>query len=390
MATFDPQCITYSQMNLIFNARFYYRRLTTWIRAYLMSRYFGIGTMEAQFERLYLETLDIGEILQIIFGRQDAERYSQLLSQYAIIVNELITAQLAGDLEAVNQNVGRLYQNVDVRADFLQSINPYWSAEEYRNLFNAFIEHMIETANAIAAGDTAREIELYDLLNEHTDRMGDTFAEGLYAYLTSGLTRPAQDAGTTPAEDRAPCITYEQMNNIYTIRMFWFELVVWIRMYMLSRYAGTGDAEKIFARLMQVPVKYVNAMKIFFPNIDVEGYLQLFTTYLELLDAFITAMLENNVEELNRVTRSLYDNADERAAFVATINPFWNVEQWRDLLYVNLRSTIEESNTFLMGDYERNIDIFTRLLDQAETSSTFLAQGIFNYITQNQETAAPD
>lgn len=380
MATFDPQCITYSQMNLIFNARFYYRRLTTWTKAYLLSRYFGIGTMEAQFERLYLETLDIGEILQIIFGRQAAEEYSQLLSQYAIIANELITAQLAGDLETVNRSVERLYQNVDARADFLQNLNPYWSAEEYRNLFYGFIEHVIELANATAARDTAREIEHFDALNEHTDRMGDTFAEGLYAYLTSG---------SPPAEINVPCITLEQMADIYTIRMFWFELVVWIRTYMLSRYAGTGDPEMIFARLMQVPETFVNTMKKFFPEIDVESYLQLFNTYLELIASFVTAMLENNVEELNLVTRSLYENADERAAAVSAINPFWQEEPWRDLLYANLRNTIEESNTFLTGDYERNIDIFIRLLDIAETSSTFLAQGIFDYITQNQQTAAP-
>ena len=380
MATFDPQCITYSQMNLIFNARFYYRRLTTWTKAYLLSRYFGIGTMEAQFERLYLETLDIGEILQIIFGRQAAEEYSQLLSQYAIIANELIIAQLAGDLETVNRSVERLYQNVDARADFLQNLNPYWSAEEYRNLFYGFIEHVIELANATAARDTAREIEHFDALNEHTDRMGDTFAEGLYAYLTSG---------SPPAEINVPCITLEQMADIYTIRMFWFELVVWIRTYMLSRYAGTGDPEMIFARLMQVPETFVNTMKKFFPEIDVESYLQLFNTYLELIASFVTAMLENNVEELNLVTRSLYENADERAAAVSAIHPFWQEEPWRNLLYANLRNTIEESNTFLTGDYERNIDIFTRLLDIAETSSTFLAQGIFDYITQNQQTAAP-
>ncbi|MDI9493647.1 MAG: hypothetical protein QM289_04020 [Bacillota bacterium] len=372
MPIFDPQCITYSQMNLIFNARFYYRRLTTWTRAYLLSRYYGIGTMEAQFGRLYLETLDIGEMMQIIFGRQAAEQYSQLLSQYPIIINELITAQLAGDLETVNQSVERLYQNVDVRSDFLQNMNPYWSAEEYRQLFYNFIEHIIETANAIASGDSAREIELYDTLNSHTDRMGDTFAEGVYAYLTSG---------SPLADINVPCITLEQMKDIYTIRMFWFELAVWIRMYMLSRYAGTGDTEQIFARLTEAPVRFVNAMKKFFPEIDVEDYLQQFTTYLNLLVDFITVMLENDVDELNRVTRSLYENADERAAFLADLNPFWEERPW-ELLYANLRDTIEESSTFLLEDYERNIDIFTRLLDLAETTSTFLAQGVFNYITQ--------
>ena len=46
-----------------------------------------------------------------------------MLSQYAIIVNELITAQLARDLEAVNQSVEQLIKMWDVRSDFLQNMN---------------------------------------------------------------------------------------------------------------------------------------------------------------------------------------------------------------------------------------------------------------------------
>ena len=382
MEFFDPQCITYSQMNLIFNARYYYRRLSTWTTAYLMSRYYGIGTTEALFERLYQEAIDLGDMLHIIFGRQHSEKYSQLLSQYAIIFHELISAQLEGDIEGVNRNVERLCKNVYDRAAFLEFINPYWSAAEYQDIFDAYLRNILETANAVAAGDFNKNIELYDLLNEHTNRMGDTFAKGIYSYLTTGGSMLDQDTLTTGRQ--VPCITYEQMEDIYTIRMFWFELVTWIRNYMISIYTGVGNPEETFDRLKQVPVEYIIAMKNFFPNIDVENYLQLFNEYLTLISGFITAMMENNTEELNRITRSLYENADKRAAFAASVNPFWSEEQWRDILYINLRSTIEESSSFLSGDYEKNIDIFTRLLDQAETSSTFLAQGLFEYITKNQ------
>ncbi len=377
MTGFNPQCITYTQMNLIFNARYYYRRLTTWTRAYLMSRYYGIGTEEAQFERLYQETVDIGEMLQIIFGRQASEYYSQLVSQYAIQFHQLISAQLEGNVQGMEEALDRLYRNVEERADYLESINPYWSAADYRSLFDSYIQHIIGTANAISSGDVTGDIHLYDMLNEQTNRMGDTFAEGIYDYVTSG------SGSMSPDE---PCITYEEMDDIYTIRMLWFGLTIWIRVYMLSRFTKTGDPEKVFAKLMEVPVEYVNTMKKYFPQIDEESYLRLFTEYIELISAFITAMMENNEEELNRITRRLYENADERAEFVASINPLWTAEQWKDILYINIRSTIEEAVSFLTEEYEKNIDIFTRLLDQAETSSAFLARGLFDYITQNRQT----
>ncbi|HWQ79849.1 MAG TPA: hypothetical protein VN381_13570 [Anaerovoracaceae bacterium] len=373
---FNPECITYSQMNLIFNARIYYRRLTTWTRAYILSRYFGIGTSEELFGRLYLESLDIGNMLQIIFGREISEQYSQLLSGFAIAFRDLIDAQQQGNTEAVNENVERLYQNVRERSVFLEGINPYWTAEGYTSIFDAYIQYIIGMANAIASGDYSRDLKLYDELAAHTNRMGDVFAQGLYDYITSGM----QNTDILPLREAGQCVTYDQMNEIYSIRMFWFELVTWVRNYMLSRYAGIGNANAAYERLRQIPVDYVNRVAQLLGDGFREEYIQLFYNYIDLIDAFITAQLEGNIDEINQITQRLYQNADERAAFIASINPFWDEEDARTRLYNNLRATIDESTYFLRGDYAGSIDIFSRILDQAESLSNWLAQGLFSYL----------
>ncbi len=378
MSAFNPQCISYSQMNLIFNARYYYRRLTTWTRAYITSRYFNIGTTEALFERFYLETLGIGNMMYLVFGRRISEEYSQLLSQYAIIFHSLIDAQLSGDAQAVEKNVDRLYQNVRERALFVSSINPYWSADEYEALFNSYIMHILETANALLEQDSARDIYLYDLLNEHTDEMGDVFARGIYEYLTSGLSIGSTDRF---GDQEIPCITYEQMNDIYTVRMMWFELIIWVRNYMIMRYANVGNPEEAIIRLSQVADDYVTTLHKFFPNMDADRYMELFNSYIFLIRDFVSAMIDDDVEELNRITVELYQNADERAAFLASIDPAWEEDARRNELYESVRNTIEESNTFLTEDYEKNIDIFTRLLDQAEMASSVLSNVLFEHIT---------
>jgi hypothetical protein len=167
-------------MNLISNSRIYYRRLTTWTRAYLLSRYFGIGTAEELFGRLYLESLDIGDMLEIIFGREISNRYSQMLSQFPIALQALVSAQLAGNVEGMQESVDRLYLNVNQRAAFLEEINPYWSEAGYQALFGLYVQHTVELANAIAARDFSRDIEIYDELTALTDQMGDTLAQGIY------------------------------------------------------------------------------------------------------------------------------------------------------------------------------------------------------------------
>lgn len=385
---FNPECITYSQMNLIFNSRVYYRRLTTWIRSYILGRYFGVGTAEELFGRLYLETLRVSYMLEIVFGRESSEEYSRLLSQFAIIIRDLVSAELEGNTEEVNRNVERLYQNVADRAAFLAAINPYWSEEEYYATFAEYVRLLLEIIDSIAegvrTGDYSRDIELYSYMSEIINRLGDTFAEGLYDYITSGL----QYTWGTPPPAEGQCLTYDEMNAIFGIRMFWFELETWTRNYMLSRYSGLGNADETAARLRQVADDYVNSLRQIFGDAVPENYVQLFYDYFDLLGALITAQLEGDADEAGRLTQLLYRNADERAAAIASINPFWDEENWRNRLYNHLRSTIDLAISFQTGNYARNTDIFSRLLDAAEGTSNYFSEGLLNYLSSNLNSTA--
>lgn len=64
----NEQCITFSQMNLIYNSRLIWRTLSTWTRAYVISRYLGLGTEEALFTRLYDETSKFGDMFSLVLA----------------------------------------------------------------------------------------------------------------------------------------------------------------------------------------------------------------------------------------------------------------------------------------------------------------------------------
>jgi hypothetical protein len=373
ISKFDEQCITYSQMNLIYNSRIFWRRFTTWIRVYLISRYVGIGTAEEAFGRLYLEAGEFGNMLRLVSGRDIANQYTQLLNQYVFGLRDLITAQLAGNTEAINQNVDRLYKNVDTRASFLSSINPYLNEAEWRDMLSSYLQLTIEEANAFILGDYSRDIETFDRLTDLTNQMGYVFAQSIYDYITT-------DCQCTNHLMPEQCLTYEEMNQVYNIRMFWFELDTWIRAYMLSRYKGIGNSEEILARLKQVPVIYTDMLDQVFGDGATERDLQLINEHIDLIDALITAQIQGDTDEVNRLTQLLYQNADQRAAFLASVNPYWDQNEWKARLYEKIRGNINQLTTFQTGDFARNLDIFSTLLDQAESTSSYYAQGLFEYI----------
>lgn len=374
---FNEQCITYSQMRLIFNMRIFWRRLTTWLRIYIISRYLGIGTAEVSFERLYLENLDFGDMLRILFSRSVSDRYSQLMNQFSIGFRELITAQLEEDFDTVRQSIDRLLQNADQTAAFLASISPYFNETEWSNLLRAYLQETMREASLFASEDYRMDIEYFDRLMTLSNTMGDTFARALYSHITSGAE--------TPPQDGQMCVTYEQMNLIYNIGMFWFDLIHWVRTYMLSRYRDVGNEEEVHERLQQVVNDYINNLNQFFGETPGADALQLqLNEYIDLIDALITAQMAGDTEGVGDITRQLYQNADARAASISSINPYWSQDEWRNRLYNNIRSTLDESTMFLTGDYARNLDIFSTLMAQAESSSDYLAEGLLYYLFQSQ------
>jgi hypothetical protein len=183
---FNEQCITYGQMNMIFNSRIFWRRFTAWIRVYIISRYVGIGTVEEAFGRLYIETSGVGNILQIIFERENSNQMSRLLNQLIFALRDLIAAQLQGDGEAMDQNVNRLYKGAADIAAFLASINPYVSETEWRSMLETYIQYTIQEANSFITGNYSQDIELFRRLTELTNKMGDLLAQAVYDFITDG------------------------------------------------------------------------------------------------------------------------------------------------------------------------------------------------------------
>jgi hypothetical protein len=339
----------------------------------MRNRYYNLGAVDVLFDRLYLESLDIGRLLQLNFGRARSESYSQYLSQFVVYLRDLISAQQAGNLQGINQNVQNLYDNISTRAAILAAMNPYWSEAEYKNLFGKYLQGLIALANAYSSGNLEDATVIYGNLTEQTNRLGDAFAEGIYNYTTSGSSMSTD----------GPCITYEQMRAIQNVRMFWFDLMVWLRTYMVDKLLKLGNEEIVYNRVKKVISDFTNELKRIYGDKygnELEKYLY---EYLDLVNDYMTAQMAGNKAEVNRIIPLLKQNTAIRAALQASINPLLTEEEWNKSLYdFQVQGIIEQTASILSGDIARSLDIYIDLLNQAENISNYFAQTLFEYYTQ--------
>jgi hypothetical protein len=96
------------------------------------------------------------------------------------------------------------------------------------------------------------------------------------------------------------------------------------------------------------------------------------------LGQLMDALMNNDQEAANRLTVALNQNAKEMAAFLDLMNPYWEEEQWRQLLYNLVSLTINQMVARLAGNYEEDLVIFDNIEENAYQIADYLANGIIH------------
>ena len=179
------------------------------------------------------------------------------------------------------------------------------------------------------------------------------------------------------------------MNLINEFRTLFLQLAIWTRAYIISTASGFGNVDYVSQRLFNVPLDFMNKLQLIFGTEAAETFLNLLTRHVTLTQALVNAQSDGDIEAVNATVIELYGNADEIAAFLVQINPFWNNIQWRNLLYNYIAMTFEESTSLLAGDYARDIDVFDRISLHSFLLGDYMANGIMQYLLVRGATQIP-
>lgn len=161
-----------------------------------------------------------------------------------------------------------------------------------------------------------------------------------------------------------------------TIRRLWFEHILWTRFFIISTAEEIGDLELVTQRLLKNPPDFGEALGRFYGKSVAERFVKLLTDHLLIAADLVNAAKAGDEKSAETARTRWYDNADDIAAFLGEINPFWSERQWQEMLYEHLELTEEEAAQRLAGNYQRDIELFDDIEEQALHMADVMTRGL--------------
>lgn len=170
------------------------------------------------------------------------------------------------------------------------------------------------------------------------------------------------------------CLKHIQLNN--TFRKLWMEHVVWTRLFIISTAASLGDLPFTTKRLLRNPTDFTNELSPYYGYEAASRFESLLTDHLTIAAKLVNDAKAGNTAAADIDRRSWYRNADEIAGFLASINPYWDMNKWQQLLYDHLRMTENEATYRLKSQYPSDIAEFDQIEEQALMMADYMTEGI--------------
>ena len=150
-----------------------------WTRSFIISTVSNLGDLQPVTKRLLQNPADFASELRQFYGDDKAKRFAKLLTDHLLIAAKLVNDAKAGDKGAVEEDRRKWYQNADEITDFLASINPNWSKQEWQNMLYSHLKMTESEATYRLTSQYASDVAIYDSIQNEALKMADYMVNGI-------------------------------------------------------------------------------------------------------------------------------------------------------------------------------------------------------------------
>jgi len=159
-------------------------------------------------------------------------------------------------------------------------------------------------------------------------------------------------------------------------RMLWEQHVTWTRIAVMALVHDLPETQLILQRLLRNPVDFADALRSFYGEEAARELAELFTAHLTIAAELVQAAKAGDEDAYAEIEQRWYDNADQIAAFLGSINPYWNEEDWSAMLEEHLALLGANVAEMLAQNYAESINGYDDIELQALEMADMMAEGI--------------
>jgi len=173
-----------------------------------------------------------------------------------------------------------------------------------------------------------------------------------------------------------PLLTYEQLNTITAFERLWTNIAVWTKTYIESTVFNLPDLQANSSKLYSLPMDFYSIFASYYGTDNSKKFIDLLTGMIMSCMMTMEGMKAGNQDQVNISTIQWYQGCDKLAGFLASLNVYWDDDQWKNLLNQYTRMKIEEIIATMNGDYTRVIDLYKAMEDLTFIMGGYMARGI--------------
>jgi hypothetical protein len=182
-------------------------------------------------------------------------------------------------------------------------------------------------------------------------------------------------------QEQQPTASLGYLNLAKSMRNLMAQFAYLTRLYTASTYSGYGDAQAIANKLYSLPKRFQEKAELIFGAPLSEEFLKLMSLQVFYILSLVNAIASGNQGVANYYTQLLYQNANDIVSQYAKMNPFWDEMQWKTLLYNYINLIIQDIVASGSREFDKELDIFERMLLAALAMGDYLADGLYQYMT---------
>ncbi|MBY0756364.1 glycosyltransferase [Clostridium sardiniense] len=165
-------------------------------------------------------------------------------------------------------------------------------------------------------------------------------------------------------------------------RKLWIDHVLWTRSFIVSDLASLEDKEPVLERLLKNQDDIGNSIKPYYGKEAGDKLAALLRDHIKLAGQVVDAAKSGKKRDLEKYNKLWYENADEIANFLSSVNPKYSNKVLKDMLYRHLQLVTEQAVNRLNKDWKKDIEAFDEGEDHMIKFAYIIAEGIIRQFPQ--------